>query len=70
AKVEAALRALPVVQDIHHLLVWPMSTTETALTVHILRDPDIHTISYAHMIDTDRTQLRKRFSIVHPTFKI
>ncbi|GBR49434.1 cation efflux system protein [Neokomagataea tanensis NBRC 106556] len=70
AKVEAALRALPGVQDIHHLHVWPMSTTETALTVHILRDPNNHTITNAHMIDTARAQLRKRFSIGHPTFQI
>ena len=37
AKVEAYLRALPGVTEIHDLHIWPMSTTETALTAHLVR---------------------------------
>lgn len=69
-KVETTLRALPGVQDIHHLHVWPMSTTETALTVHILRDADDSTITNAHIMDAARAALRKRFNIGHPTFQM
>lgn len=36
AEVEAFLRARPGVADIHDLHVWPLSTTETALTAHLL----------------------------------
>ncbi len=36
AAVEAALRALPGVEDVHHLHVWGMSTSRTALTAHLV----------------------------------
>jgi cobalt-zinc-cadmium efflux system protein len=34
--VRAALSALPGVADVHHLHIWAMSTTETALTAHLV----------------------------------
>lgn len=36
-EVEAALRALPGVVDVHHLHVWAMSTSQNALTAHLRR---------------------------------
>lgn len=36
AAVEAALRALPGVENVHHLHVWGMSTSRTALTAHLV----------------------------------
>ena len=36
AEVRAAFLALPGVRAVHDLHIWPMSTTETALTVHLL----------------------------------
>ncbi len=36
AAVEAALRALPGVEDVHHLHVWGMSTFRAALTAHLV----------------------------------
>ncbi len=36
AAVRAALGALPGVAAVHHLHIWPMSTTETALTAHLI----------------------------------
>jgi cobalt-zinc-cadmium efflux system protein len=38
-EVDAALRSLPSVVDVHHLHVWGMSTSRTALTAHLKRDP-------------------------------
>ena len=35
-KVENAIRKVPGVQDVHHLHIWAISTTETALTAHIV----------------------------------
>jgi len=35
AAVEAALRSLPGVENVHHLHVWGMSTSRTALTAHL-----------------------------------
>ena len=37
AQVETYLRALPGVTEVHDLHIWPMSTTETALTAHLVR---------------------------------
>jgi cobalt-zinc-cadmium efflux system protein len=37
AEVEAALRSLPGVENVHHLHVWGMSTSRTALTAHLGR---------------------------------
>jgi cobalt-zinc-cadmium efflux system protein len=35
--VERCLRALPGVVDVHHIHVWGMSTSQTALTAHVKR---------------------------------
>ena len=37
AAVDAALRSLPGVVDVHHLHVWGMSTSQNALTAHVKR---------------------------------
>jgi cobalt-zinc-cadmium efflux system protein len=37
AKVEAYLSARPGVTEVHDLHIWAMSTTETALTAHLVR---------------------------------
>ncbi len=40
--IEAAIMSVPVVKSFHHLHIWAMSTTENALTVHILVEtPDL-----------------------------
>ncbi|NHN83715.1 cation diffusion facilitator family transporter [Acetobacter musti] len=69
AGVEAYLRSLPGVTGLHDLHVWAMSTTETALTVHLVR-------SGTDGSDNDRIleaageTLRSRFGIIHPTLQI
>lgn len=40
-KVVGAIRALPGVDDVHHIHIWAISTTENALTAHIvLKQPE------------------------------
>jgi cobalt-zinc-cadmium efflux system protein len=81
AGVEAYLRALPGVLDLHDLHIWPISTTDTALTVHLVRGacPPGETVTGEIPGDTatedvllaDATEtLRVRFRIAHPTFQI
>ncbi|MBB2160281.1 cation diffusion facilitator family transporter [Gluconacetobacter sacchari] len=66
AGVEAYLRALPGVQDLHDLHIWPISTTETALTVHL-----VCPIAADDTLLGDATEaLRSRFGIGHPTFQV
>ncbi len=65
--VESFLTQLPGVVEVHDLHIWPLSTTETALTAHLVRpgaglDDDF----LAHICDA----LHDRFHIGHTTIQI
>jgi cobalt-zinc-cadmium efflux system protein len=65
--VEALLRDMPGVARVHDLHIWPMSTTETVLTAHLV-------IPSGHAGDTfladARRLLNERFGIGHSTIQI
>jgi cobalt-zinc-cadmium efflux system protein len=67
AKVKAYLEELPGVAGIHDLHIWPMSTTETALTCHLVMpvagDTDAFIASLCE-------ELHARFRIEHATLQI
>ena len=67
AKVEQFLRASAGVTDMHDLHIWAMSTTETALTAHLVipggYPGDV-------VIDEIRHQLQQQFSIHHCTLQV
>ena len=67
AAVESYLSALPGVTGVHDLHIWAMSTTDVALTAHIIRpeicDDDALLRDAAHA-------LQARFGISHPTLQI
>ena len=65
--VESVLMAIPGVCAVHDLHVWGMSTTETALTAHLVA-PDV-TPTDAGLADA-RLELRKQFRIAHATLQI
>ncbi len=67
AAIDAYLRQLPGVIDIHDLHIWGMSTTESALTVHLVM-PDGYP-GDAFMDDIMQT-LNMRFSVHHSTLQI
>lgn len=66
-KVRAYLERLPGVTRVHDLHIWPMSTTETALTAHLVmpegRRDDAFLQEIAHDLD-------HQFGIGHPTIQI
>jgi cobalt-zinc-cadmium efflux system protein len=64
--VRAYLTSLPHVTAVHDLHVWPMSTTETALTAHLVRDVDDCDCS---LLDRAARELRVRFQIHHTTLQ-
>jgi cobalt-zinc-cadmium efflux system protein len=64
--VQAALAGLPGVIDTHHLHVWSLSTTERALTVHLVRDTPATEPFYAEA----RKVLLSSFGIGHATFQV
>lgn len=67
AAVVAFLQQRPGVVDVHDLHVWPMSTTETALTAHLVM-PSGHPGDAA--MRSIAEELEKRFGIAHPTIQI
>ena len=67
AEVRAYLQQLPGVRRIHDLHIWPMSTTEVALTCHLLM-PDGHP-GDEFSVRTAR-ELHAHFGIGHATLQI
>ncbi|MBN8808825.1 MAG: cation transporter [Sphingomonas sp.] len=65
-QVRAALTGLPGVNAMHDLHIWPMSTTETVLTAHLVMTEQ----PGATFLAEAQTMLRKRFAIAHTTIQI
>lgn len=66
-KVRDWLSAQPGVDGMHDLHIWPMSTTETALTAHLLMSEPPQDDDFLHHL---ASQLQKKFKISHATFQI
>jgi cobalt-zinc-cadmium efflux system protein len=60
------LQSLPGITDVHDLHIWGMSTTETALTVHLVK-PD-GCLDDAFLAEVEHA-LHDRFGIMHPTIQ-
>ncbi len=67
AGVRAYLAGLPGVAAAHDLHIWPMSTTETALTVHLVMPGGHPGDTFLHDL---ADQLEHRFSIEHATVQV
>jgi cobalt-zinc-cadmium efflux system protein len=65
-EVRAFLEGTPGVESVHDLHIWAMSTTETALTVHLVAPGGL---TDAHVRNIGR-QLHDRFAIEHPTVQV
>jgi cobalt-zinc-cadmium efflux system protein len=67
ADVRQYLEMLPGVSSVHDLHVWAMSTTETALTCHLVMPSGAPGDDFINHICDD---LHRRFGIAHPTIQI
>jgi cobalt-zinc-cadmium efflux system protein len=67
AEVETYLAKLPGVTEVHDLHIWAMSTTETALTVHLVRPG--HPVDNLFLSDISH-RLHEVFGIAHPTIQV
>ncbi|MFL6848653.1 MAG: cation diffusion facilitator family transporter [Sphingomicrobium sp.] len=65
--VEAELEQLDGVAAVHDLHVWPLSTTETALTAHLVAPAVVSTDA---LLQAARRMLHDRFRIEHCTLQI
>lgn len=64
--IESYLAGLPGIHAVHDLHVWAMSTTETALTAHLVKpDPDRDDALIARI----QKELHERFNITHATIQ-
>ena len=61
--LERAILSVDGVKSIHHLHVWPLSTTEVAMTVHVIIT-DVNRLNY--IIASVRSKLRQH-GVSHPT---
>ena len=66
AEVEAYLKSLPGVSQVHDLHIWPMSTTETALTVHLVHPSGLDD----DLLQNAARELERRFNIQHSTIQM
>ena len=64
--VEEALAAMGGVAGVHHLHIWPLSTTETALTAHLVVPGN----SSDGLLVRARSMLHDRFGIDHCTIQV
>jgi cobalt-zinc-cadmium efflux system protein len=67
ADVQRALGTLPGVETVHDLHIWPLSTTENALTAHLVAP---HVESTDILLQAARALLHDRFHIEHCTLQI
>lgn len=66
-EVREWLSAQPGVDGMHDLHIWPMSTTETALTAHLLMSDPPRDDEFLQRL---QKELEQRFRISHATFQI
>jgi cobalt-zinc-cadmium efflux system protein len=67
SEVRRYLEGLPGVDSVHHLHVWAMSTTENALTVHLVFPSGHPGDAFLARICRD---LSTKFGIHHPTIQV
>jgi cobalt-zinc-cadmium efflux system protein len=65
--IEKYLTALPGVTEVHDLHIWAMSTTEAAMTVHLVRPGE--TLDDA-LLARATDDLRHRFNVAHVTLQV
>jgi cobalt-zinc-cadmium efflux system protein len=65
--VRGYLQSLPAVAEVHDLHIWPMSTTETALTCHLVMPEGYPEADFLEVVYIG---LQHRFGIEHPTIQI
>ena len=68
ADIEAAVRAVPGVKNLHHLHVWAVSSGKSLLTAHVERDPTGG--SDTALLSAINAVLRERFQISHSTLQL
>ena len=69
AEVTTALTDMTGIRSIHHLHIWAIDSSTTALTTHLEVDDGTDLHSAQELADSARTLLHDRFGIAHATFE-
>ena len=67
ADVRLYLQSIPTITEAHHLHIWALSTTETALTVHLVKPDPFDDDGVLRRINHELTE---RFGIGHATIQL
>jgi len=70
AEVRGFLEGLAEVRELHDLHVWPLSTTETALSVHLVLTPEADVEQGLDLAVRLQDLLHDRFEIAHATVQV
>jgi cobalt-zinc-cadmium efflux system protein len=70
AEVRGYLEGLAEVRELHDLHVWPLSTTETALSVHLVLTPEADVEQGLDLAVRLQDLLHDRFEIAHATVQV
>lgn len=68
AKVEAAIRGIPGVSNVHDLHVWSISSGKVSLTVHVVAA--VQDAQLSSLLESIRSLLAERFDIHHSTVQL
>lgn len=68
-KIKDKLAAIPGIQDAHHVHVWALSTTENALTAHLVMDAAL-TLTHAELLKTNARVELLQLNIQHVTLEV
>ncbi len=66
AAVRNYFSSLPEITEVHHVHIWPLSTTEVALTAHLVKKDPLLDDELLERIHED---LEHKFGIAHPTIQ-
>lgn len=68
-KIRIKLGSIPGIFDAHHVHVWALSTTENALTAHLVMDSTL-TLTHAELLKTIARQELQQLNIQHVTLEM
>lgn len=68
-KIRVKLASIPGIFDAHHVHVWALSTTENALTAHLVMDSTL-TLTHAELLKATARQELQQLNIQHVTLEM
>jgi cobalt-zinc-cadmium efflux system protein len=68
-KIKNLMQQVPLVKDVHHIHIWPLSTTENALTAHVVVDEDLQPAERTKLVHELKHELEHQH-IQHSTIEL